>query len=176
VREVGRRFPRSRGGRATHTLAADKDKSRHSTMSSCPLRPAKAKRADNTAALRQQRSRAKRKPSVTTPVNQPKSGEVEESSKIRADVTVSHPRTHTADSRNPVQAHQQRAGRHRLRPVHNGYWDQFDAATGGTLTDIKFYFRAHSRETISVRTGVAPGQSHWLPRGQATGDAWRGEA
>ena len=42
-----------------------------------PLRPAKAKCADNTAALRQWRSRAKRKSSVTAPVDQSKSGRAE---------------------------------------------------------------------------------------------------
>jgi hypothetical protein len=36
-----------------------------------PLRPVKAKRADNTAALRQRRSRAKRKSSVTAPASKP---------------------------------------------------------------------------------------------------------
>jgi hypothetical protein len=53
------------------------------------LRPAKAKRADNTAALRQRRSRAKRKPSVMTPAAKPLqiSGS-EQINEIKADVTV----------------------------------------------------------------------------------------
>ena len=52
-----------------------------------PLRPTKAKRADNTAALRQRRSRAKRKPSVTAPAAVQISG-VEKANEIKADVTV----------------------------------------------------------------------------------------
>jgi hypothetical protein len=54
-----------------------------------PLRPAKAKRADNTAALRQRRSRAKRKSSTGAPAA--KSVQIsglEKANEIKADVTA----------------------------------------------------------------------------------------
>src|SRR5215471_5580049 len=67
-----------------------------------PLRPTKAKRSDNTAALRQRRSRAKRKSSTAAlaakPVQITGLGKANE---IKADVTVAHgdARAVTAPSR-----------------------------------------------------------------------------
>jgi hypothetical protein len=54
------------------------------------LRPAKAKRSDNTAALRQRRRRAKRKPPVTAIVPV---ADQEKPSDVKADVTLLAPAT-----------------------------------------------------------------------------------
>jgi hypothetical protein len=54
-----------------------------------PLRPAKAKRADNTAALRQRRSRAKRKRVTPVPATAiAQIAQEEKANEIKADVTA----------------------------------------------------------------------------------------
>jgi hypothetical protein len=62
-----------------------------------PLRPAKAKRADDTAALRQRRSRGKRKSgaAIRAPIAQV--SQPEKPSGFKADVTVSRPTGHAVD-------------------------------------------------------------------------------
>jgi hypothetical protein len=100
-----------------------------------PLRRTKAKRTDNTAALRQRRSPAKRKPSVTTPVNQSKSGLVEKPSNIKADITVARDLAQA-----PVT--QSRRTNHVLVVIAYGFFalgigiNVWNAMTGGTLADM----------------------------------------
>jgi hypothetical protein len=65
-----------------------------------PLRP-KAKGTDNTSALRQRRSRAKRNRVIRAP--HAPIAQLEKRSKIKADVTVATARQHVADVR-PVPA------------------------------------------------------------------------
>jgi hypothetical protein len=97
-----------------------------------PLRPTKAKRTDNTAALRQRRSRAKRKLSVTVPGSQLKSELVEKPSNIKA---MSRFRAECArrrcHGRNAVTPHQLRPCRHRVRLLSAGHRDQCLERHGG---------------------------------------------
>jgi hypothetical protein len=96
-----------------------------------PLRPTKAKRTDNTAALRQRRSRAKRK----APVSQRKSGLVEKPSNIKADLTVARDLAQA-----PVT--QSRRTNYALVAIAYGFFmlgigiNIWNATTGGTITDV----------------------------------------
>jgi hypothetical protein len=101
-----------------------------------PLRPARAKRADNTAALRQRRSRAKRKSSTGAPAA--KSVQIsglEKANEIKADVTAARGDTRavTAPSRRTNYA---------LVVIAYGFFslgigiNVWNAMMGGTLTDM----------------------------------------
>jgi hypothetical protein len=100
-----------------------------------PLRRTKAKRTDNTAALRQRRSRAKRKAPVTAPISQRKSALVEKPSNIKADVTVARDLAQA-----PVT--QSRRTNYALVAIAYGFFalgigiNVWNAMTGGTLTDV----------------------------------------
>jgi hypothetical protein len=100
-----------------------------------PLRPTKAKRTDNTAALRQRHSRAKRKASVTAPVSQLKPELVEKASNIKADVTVARDLAQA-----PVT--QSRRTNYALVAIAYGFFllgigiNVWNATTGGTLADV----------------------------------------
>jgi hypothetical protein len=102
-----------------------------------PLRPAKAKRADNTAALRQRRSRAKRKRLIRATMAQ--TALLENPSKIKPDVTVSHPRTHAADVTAVTPS---RRTNYALVAIAYGFFllgigiNIWNASTGGTLADM----------------------------------------
>ena len=104
-----------------------------------PLRP-KTKGRDNTAALRQRRSRAKRKPYVTMPAAKPVqiSGS-EKANEIKADVTVAHPSAH-AGQREIVTA--PKRTNYALVAIAYGFFalgigiNVWNAATGGTITDM----------------------------------------
>jgi hypothetical protein len=96
-------------------------------------------RTDNTAALRQRRSRAKRKVSVTATVSQLKSELVEKPSDIKADVTVAYPSTH-AGHREIVTA--PKRTNCALVAIAHGFFalgigiNVWNATTGGTLADL----------------------------------------
>jgi hypothetical protein len=121
----------SRGGAAVTNLDTD---------NVTPLRPAKVKRTDNTAALRQRRSRAKRKPgtaAIRAPivrVTQP-----EKPSEIKADVTVAQPRTHAADVTAVTAS---RRSNYALVATAYGFFalgigiNVWNATTGGSLADM----------------------------------------
>jgi hypothetical protein len=101
-----------------------------------PLRPTKAKRADNTAALRQRRSRAKRKPSVTAPAAKPvQISGLEKANEIKADVTVSR-------AANITDAAPSKRTNYALVVIAHGFFalgigiNIWNAATGGALTDM----------------------------------------
>jgi hypothetical protein len=101
--------------------------------------PVKAKRRDTTAALRQRRSHAKRKPRLAIPlalitrVTQP-----EKRSGIKADVTVAHPSSHPGQ-RESVTAPMRT--NYALVVIAYGFFalgigiNIWNATTGGTLTD-----------------------------------------
>jgi hypothetical protein len=101
-----------------------------------PLRPARAKRADNTAALRQRRSRAKRKSSTGAPAAKPvQISGLEKANEIKADVTTARGDTRavTAPSRRTNYA---------LVVIAYGFFalgvgiNVWNAMTGGTLADM----------------------------------------
>jgi hypothetical protein len=101
-----------------------------------PLRPAKAKRADNTAALRQRRSRAKRKSSTGASAAKPvQISGLEKANEIKADVTVARVATRavTAPSRRT---------NYPLVGIAYGFFalgigiNVWNAMTGGTLADM----------------------------------------
>jgi hypothetical protein len=101
-----------------------------------PLRPARAKRADNTAALRQRRSRAKRKSSTGAPAAKPvQISGLEKGNEIKADVTAARGDTRavTAPSRRTNYA---------LVVIAYGFFslgigiNVWNAMMGGTLADI----------------------------------------
>jgi hypothetical protein len=101
-----------------------------------PLRPARAKRADNTAALRQRRSRAKRKSSAGAPAAKPvQITGLEKTNEIKADVTAERGDTRavTAPSRRTNYA---------LVVIAYGFFslgigiNVWNAMIGGTLADM----------------------------------------
>jgi hypothetical protein len=101
-----------------------------------PLLPAKTKRTDSTAALRQRRSRAKRKSSTAGPAAKPvQISGLEKANEIKADVTVAHGDTRavTAPSRRTNYALVAIAYGFFLLGIGINIWN---AATGGTLTDM----------------------------------------
>jgi hypothetical protein len=102
-----------------------------------PLRPAKAKRADNTAALRQRRSRAKRKSSVTAPAAKPvQISGFEKTNEIKADVTAAR-----GDNTRAVTAPSRRTN-YALVVIAYGFFslgigiNVWNAMTGGALADM----------------------------------------
>jgi hypothetical protein len=101
-----------------------------------PLRPAKAKRADNTAALRQRRSRAKRKRVTPVPATAiAQIAQEEKANEIKADVTAARGDTRavTAPSRRTNYA---------LVVIAYGFFslgigiNVWNAMMGGTLADM----------------------------------------
>jgi hypothetical protein len=101
-----------------------------------PLRPAKAKRADNTTALRQRRSRAKRKPSVTAQAAKPvQISGLEKANEIKGDVTVARDdaRAVTAPSRRTNYALVVIAYRFFALGIGINTWN---ATMGGALNDM----------------------------------------
>jgi hypothetical protein len=100
-----------------------------------PLRP-KTKSRGNTAALRQRRSRAKRKSSTAGPAAKPvQISRLEKANEIKADVTVARGDTRavTAPSRRTNYALVTIAYGFFLLGIGINIWN---AATGGTLTDM----------------------------------------
>jgi hypothetical protein len=104
-----------------------------------PLRPAKAKRADNTAALRQRRSRAKRKSgsAIRAPIAQV--SQPEKPSGFKADVTVLHPTGHAVDVTAVTPS---RCTNYALVAIAYGFFllgigiNIWNAMSGGTLADM----------------------------------------
>jgi hypothetical protein len=104
-----------------------------------PLRP-KTKGRDNTAALRQRRSRAKRKASITAPAAKPVqiSGS-EKINEIKADVTVSRGVTNSTDV---TVAQRATRTNYALVAIAYGFFalgigiNVWNATTGGVLTDM----------------------------------------
>jgi hypothetical protein len=102
--------------------------------------PVKAKRCDTTAALRQRRSRAKRK--RVTPVPAAVIAQIAQPGKpnrIKADVTVSYPKTYAADV---TAVTLPRRTNYALVIIAYGFFalgigiNIWNATTGGTLTDM----------------------------------------
>jgi hypothetical protein len=102
--------------------------------------PVKAKRTDNTAALRHRRSRAKRKRGPTvTPALLGQITQQEKPSRIKAYVTVLHPRTHAADVTAVTPS---RRTNYALVVIAYGFFalgigiNIWNATMGGALTDM----------------------------------------